>query len=416
MREYRYAQASEYTLMHTIPASPTSDPARRLQRIAVARQTVLVERRELTTLQSGVEDWIERSWLRCLNQGQRPGDAVTFDAVSREAMLRAVDSSRPLVNAARPVLGQLAHAMARTRYFAILTNAQGLVVDVNGPVDRSDRRATSITRLGVDLSERAVGTTAISAALGEQHAVWLHRGEHFFADTSVYSCAGAPVFGPLGHCVGMLDLTGVDVPERPELKHLVALCAQRIENALLHQQNFALQVRLRWPSDGLTGMTGSESDGLISLDAEGFVIGSNTAARQMLPATLPSPLPQAPQPVHCSDLFAMPWETFFDAALLGTPAVEVPLWSGLRLQAFPRPAGQVNPTGAETSAPARRSASLRDVETALIRKAVDEAKGNVAQAARVLGISRATVYRKLERGAQQGAAGAGHTKRSASPR
>jgi transcriptional regulator of acetoin/glycerol metabolism len=40
---------------------------------------------------------------------------------------------------------------------------------------------------------------------------------------------------------------------------------------------------------------------------------------------------------------------------------------------------------------------LRDLEIALIRKAVDEARGNVMQAARVLGISRATVYRKLGR-------------------
>jgi transcriptional regulator of acetoin/glycerol metabolism len=39
--------------------------------------------------------------------------------------------------------------------------------------------------------------------------------------------------------------------------------------------------------------------------------------------------------------------------------------------------------------------SLRDVETALIHKAVVNAKGNVMQAARELGISRATVYRKL---------------------
>ena len=38
---------------------------------------------------------------------------------------------------------------------------------------------------------------------------------------------------------------------------------------------------------------------------------------------------------------------------------------------------------------------LRDVEIALIRKAVSDARGNVMEAARVLGISRATVYRKL---------------------
>ena len=38
---------------------------------------------------------------------------------------------------------------------------------------------------------------------------------------------------------------------------------------------------------------------------------------------------------------------------------------------------------------------LKDLETALIRKAVDDARGNVKEAARALGISRATVYRKL---------------------
>ena len=77
-----------------------------------------------------------------------------------------------------------------------------------------------------------IGTSAIGAALGERQPVWLHRGEHFFNDTSVYSCAGAPLIGPTGACVGMLDLTGIDAPERPELKHLVARSARAIEDAL----------------------------------------------------------------------------------------------------------------------------------------------------------------------------------------
>ena len=38
---------------------------------------------------------------------------------------------------------------------------------------------------------------------------------------------------------------------------------------------------------------------------------------------------------------------------------------------------------------------LKEVEDHLIRQAVEQARGNVAQAARALGISRATVYRKL---------------------
>ncbi len=40
-------------------------------------------------------------------------------------------------------------------------------------------------------------------------------------------------------------------------------------------------------------------------------------------------------------------------------------------------------------------APLREAEVAMIRRAVQEARGNVAEAARALGISRATVYRKL---------------------
>ena len=41
--------------------------------------------------------------------------------------------------------------------------------------------------------------------------------------------------------------------------------------------------------------------------------------------------------------------------------------------------------------------ALRDLEVELIRKAVQDARGNVMAAAKALGISRATVYRKLGR-------------------
>ncbi len=376
--------------------------AHRLERIHAARQSLLTEGQTNAYLDNGVEDWITRSWQRCLTQGLRPVDVVNFDAVSEQSMRRVVEASRPLVAAARPVLGQLAHAMAHTRYFAILTNADGVVIEVDGPVDRTDRRASVITRIGVNLSERAVGTTAISAALQEQHPVWLHRGEHFFNDNGAYTCAGAPVFGPQGHCVGMLDLTGVDVPERPELKHLVAQCANRIEAALLAQQPHALLLRLRWAQDsGALGGSSSrqlqefhpsESDGLIAVDAEGYIIGSNTVARQMMPALQP------PAQTHCGDLFAMPWEIIFDAALLSQPVIEVPLWSGMRLQVRVGTADLANGHHGTTHSERHTHASLRDVEATLIRQAVDQAKGNVAQAAKALGISRATVYRKLGTG------------------
>lgn len=340
-----------------------------------------------------VEPWLVRSWQRCLGAGHRPHQRVLFDPVSRHAAQRVAERNRPLVDAARPVLERLSHALADTRYFAILTDADGVVIDTGALPDGSDvadRHARDIARIGIDLSERAVGTTAIGAVLAERESVWLHRAEHFFDDTSIYSCAGAPLFGPHGDCIGMLDLTGVQVVERPELRHLAVLSARSIENALVRQQPHALLLRLNWPGYG----GNAESEGLLCLDDDGRVIASNATARDMLQPALSNVAPQTQ--LHASDLFALPWTMLWDEAQRGDgPVLDVPLWSGLRLQARPQASrfGTID-AGATTATPPPR---LRELETALIRQAVDAARGNVAEAARVLGISRATVYRKLAR-------------------
>jgi transcriptional regulator of acetoin/glycerol metabolism len=328
-----------------------------------------------------IQPWVERSWRRCLAMGRRPEHQLDFDLIPSPVRRRVVDANQPLLQAARPVLESLSRALASTRYFAVLTDHAGIVIDAYGPIDRTDRRADLITRIGVDLSEQSVGTTAIGAAIGELHPVWLHRGEHFFAATSVYSCAGAPLFGPDGRCIGMLDFTGIEAAERPELKHLAAQSARSIENGLLLRLPHTLVLRLNWPGRSL----GSDEDGLVCLDDDGWVQGSNDAARQMLPQ-----LTLTGAPTHCGELFAQRSEPWFDMArrhAIPEP-VEVALWSGLRLLALPQLAGQP-PVAVPAKVP------LRDVEIALIRKAVADARGNVVKAAQALGISRATVYRKL---------------------
>jgi len=156
-----------------------------------------------------------------------------------------------------------------------------------------------------------------------------------------------------------------------------------------------LLIRLNW----LNHCLGDDSDGLICLDTDGWVTGANPAARQMV-AQFNS---DNPAPVHGSELFAMPYEMLFDAANGDATgfqtSVEVPLWSGLRLHALALRQGQhALPQQLSGRTPQAARLPLKDLETALIRKAVTEARGNVVQAARTLGVSRATVYRRLGSG------------------
>jgi transcriptional regulator of acetoin/glycerol metabolism len=149
-------------------------------------------------------------------------------------------------------------------------------------------------------------------------------------------------------------------------------------------------LRLNWPGN----QPGDDSDGLLTLDTDGHIVGANPTARQMLSL---SPDVHG-QMLHASDVFASPWESLFDAASRKGHTQELPLWSGLRLQTQALRAGTFAPA-LQSDAVSHRSSAvakpLKDVQTEMIREAVNQARGNVAEAARALGISRATVYRKL---------------------
>jgi len=188
----------------------------------------------------------------------------------------------------------------------------------------------------------------------------------------------------------MLDLTGIDAVERPELGHLVTQVAGKIGNALVLAQAHSLLLRLNWPGNTL----GSDTDGMVCLDADGWITGANRIARQMVPGLLT----HGAQPVHASDVFGVPLQMLFDAVRRSHCTVDIPLWTGLSLQAMAVEASQdKRPIRYDTPAQAGNPRGLKDLEVSLIHQAVEQARGNVAQAAQALGISRATVYRKLGR-------------------
>ena len=380
---------------YTIFTMSPPQPEPRLEGIALTRNAVM--HGQSHAAMQYVQPWITQSWQRCLSQGHQPTERLGFDMVGHSLQRRSKEANYALRMAARPSLEQLGIAIAQTRYFAILTNALGTVVDTSGAIDRSDRRADVIARIGVDLSEYAVGTTAIGSTLIEQRTTWLHRGEHFYQDASCYSCAGAPITGPDGKCAGMVDVTGIDAQERPALMHLVTTSARSIENALVLAQPHAIVLHLQWPGQ----RSGKDGEGLVCVQTDGAISAMNPTARHMLGvATVPSAA------LQLCDIFAVSTGSLFDAQRRDS-WLEVPLWSGLHLQVRASAAGTLAPklrSQGLTSLPAPLAASmstptqgLKNHETQLIRQTVTQLRGNVAAAAAQLGISRATIYRKLGR-------------------
>jgi transcriptional regulator of acetoin/glycerol metabolism len=183
----------------------------------------------------------------------------------------------------------------------------------------------------------------------------------------------------------MLDLTGIDAVERPELKHLVTQSASKIENALVLAQPHALTVRLSWPGNPM----GSDADGLLCLDADGWITGANRIAREMVPNL--AKLARR----RCTSRGV--WHHRRPAVRRRGAATA----AGVTVVGPPAAAGTTDArsheTGAAGGGPRLRARGLAaeghgsgdDPQGGARRQ------GNVMEAARALGISRATVYRKL---------------------
>ena len=145
----------------SLPANPFfASPE---QRVALARQRFF----EDGVRPSGmVSEAVIQSWSRCLRAHPDPARPAVFEPVTASRVHGVLRSNRQLLEAAADEMERLRVTLAGTSGTAMLTDAQGVVIDVNGPIDHHNRLAHLIARVGVDLSEQAVGTTAIGATRG----------------------------------------------------------------------------------------------------------------------------------------------------------------------------------------------------------------------------------------------------------
>lgn len=246
-----------------------------------------------------------------------------------------------LVSIATPTLDRLFSAVGQSGCSVVLTDAAGVIIERRGkPGDDESFKSWGLWT-GADWSEASEGTNGIGTCLVEQRPVTIHRDEHFYASNTAMSCMGAPVFDHEGELAGVLDISScrADLAEA-----FVALLADAVADAARHIEAENFQTAF---SANRVVVAGASDNGpmLLALDQDDLVIGATRRARKTL---------------------------------------------GLSAESFanPRPARDILSSAQSTG-------DLAAAERSEIKRALAHAKGNASQAARDLGISRATLYRRM---------------------
>jgi transcriptional regulator of acetoin/glycerol metabolism len=279
-----------------------------------------------------IHDAILRSWQRCERRGRHTREAVVFNQVERSGLNALLERHRQLIRASEPAIHQLAQSMSGTGYGIILTDSSGMCLAAHGPIDTCGMSMRQALRRGVDLSENAIGTNAMCAAISEGRPISIFGAEHYFAQHETFQCIAAPIFSPDGALLGAIDISR-DTPG-PQFGTLSMLldCAAAIENTLLLQTPSHVVVGLHWRADG------GEQFGhaLLAFSADGDIVALNRGARRLL-GTGPSPVK-----LHYADLFCDTFGALLDKLARSSHPVQLTLQSGLRIfassHALARPA------------------------------------------------------------------------------
>lgn len=287
-----------------------------------------------------------RSWERCRQSGRAPQEHVVFDPVERNHLNALLEREHRFLQVARPELDVLAQRVSDVGYAVLLTDTAGQVLAVAGAMDRHSQPMRQAFRPGVDVSESAIGTSAMAVALAEQRLVRVLGPEHYFANNQIFHCCAAPVFDPRGRLMGTVDVTR-DAPQVVTgVMGLTHQCAQQIERRLFDSLPGFLTIEL------------ADTQGAaLAFDRDGVLLAANGTARHLLD------MPMVREGCTFEDLFEGRFDAWASrAARQPTGRHPLQLHGGVRLQgatlATPRaPTGQAH-AGSIGRAPATGQAAV----------------------------------------------------------
>jgi transcriptional regulator of acetoin/glycerol metabolism len=244
-----------------------------IMRRAQGSDTMLAWERFLTgdpMAAAPARNFVVASWLRSQKLGINPtGRAAPLTARGDE-MERLRQCNGDLLSSAAAVLTEAAGLLEGSRSIMLLTNPDGIVLDVVGDRQTLDEAASIHLVQGGDWREGAVGTNGIGTALAMGRPAQVHAAEHFCEGIKSWTCAAAPVLEPGTGCVlGVVDISGPPITYQRNNLALAVAMARQIEMALAGR---AEQERSRLLEVCLSRLSGAGIAGLLAIDRAGRVV------------------------------------------------------------------------------------------------------------------------------------------------
>lgn len=290
------------------------------------------------------------SWGRSMRlYGLNPEEGAPPNIVTERELREARERLGSLVATAGTTLDRLYSAVGGAGCCVLLADKNGV------PVDRRGYEGDDATFYKIGLwtgavwSEESEGTNGIGTALAEQRALTIHRDQHFRSRNTALSCTVAPIFDHRGRLMAAIDVSSARSDLTDGFVKLIAMAvvdaARRVE-----AENF----RLAFPKARIVMAQGADfgnersMSALIAVDEDDLVVGASRSARHLL---------------------------------------------GLTDESLNVPLPAANLLGQDTDAERGFAAAERSVIQRVLRKA----DGNISVAAGMMGMSRATLHRKLKR-------------------
>jgi transcriptional regulator of acetoin/glycerol metabolism len=287
---------------------------------------------------------IYASWARSLTRyGLDPQDPSPPRTLSGRELREARERVEPLLFAAGCTLDRLFQAVGDTGCCVLFTDRHGVPVDRRGVGADDETFFRWGLWTGTVWSEESEGTNGIGTCIAEERALTIHRDQHFHSRNIGLSCTVAPVYDHRGRLAAALDVSSCRADLTADFVGLIAAAvadaARRIE---------ARHFRTAFPGARIVVAPDTDwgAGALLAIDRDDLVIGASRAARLacgITDAQLAAPLRA-------------------DALLCDEPGA---------------------------------AENLEHAERAVLQRALCRAQGNVSAAAKALGVSRATMHRKM---------------------